>query len=129
MPNGAQGFSVKGEFNATAEISAAIHPGAYPLLKLFGVQSQDTSVAAARLLPRYKRGWANLSEAGQTNPAAEPVAQFSAVCFNAGKELARRFQAEGAAHPIGLVDTSLGSTRVECWMPPAAIACCESVSG
>ena len=87
----------------------------------------ESCIQAPDVHPRLKWGWANLTVPGETNPDAQPVAQFLAVCWNAGKTIANLLRAQGAAHPVGLIDASLGSTRTECWMSPAAVASCDPV--
>ena len=119
------GFTTAGEYNATAELAAATSEN-YPHIKLFAIQSANTSVEAADVKRRFKIGWTNLTTPGNTNPDANPVAQFSAVCWNAGKTLSQMLSRAGKVHPLGMVDTSLGSTRVECWMPPAYVAGCAA---
>ena len=121
------GFTTAGEDNSTAELAVATTAN-YPLVRLFGLKSANTSVEAWDVVPRWKQGWANLTVPGETNKDANPVAQFSAVCWNAGKTIVRLLKQSGqhGQHPLGLIDASLGSTRAECWMPPPAVASCRA---
>ena len=120
------GFPTKSEYNATKELEVDTTAN-YPLVKLFGLKSANASMPLQELVPRWRTGWANLSRQQPTpNLNAAPVAQMSAVCWNAGKELIRRFRSRGEQHPLGLVDASLGSTRIECWLPSKALATCSA---
>lgn len=59
------------------------------------------------------------------------VGGFSATCWQTGKILHNMLAARlGGAHspnmhPIGLVDTSVGSTRIECWMDKEGLDACK----
>jgi hypothetical protein len=90
------GFTTRGEYNGTEEIAHATTAN-YPLIKLYGVGSANTSTQAPAVAPRYRSKWANLSEypIPSTNPGANPVGQFSAVCWNMAKELDRQFKVGG----------------------------------
>ena len=58
---------------------------------------------------------------GRWAPSARAaVANFSAVCYTAAKEMLAR----GGVRPIGLVWAAVGATCIESWSPPDALAAC-----
>ena len=87
--------------------------------------------------------WANISRAARpidvpapTNPqwASEYnlFSQFSASCFYFASALTDRRRAAGrSVPPIGLIQSSIGGSKIEAWMPDGALGVCanESLAG
>ena len=74
----------------------------------------------------------NFSQAQQatTNPwmvaAPDTVGGFSAVCYLTATRISDFL---GGAVPIGLIDTAVGGTAAELWLPPRHASACASVRG
>ena len=103
------------------------------MVRLFGLRTVNTSAQAPAVDTRWKSGWANLSSypqkspctrANSCNPGAEPLAQFSAVCWNAAKELNRRFVARAEQHPLGPSSTTRILGYFSGGLPDSNEICC-----
>ena len=80
--------------------------------------------------------WANLSRASQhievpppTNPQwgkeYNLYSQFSATCFYFASALTDRLRSQGGkVPPIGLIESAVGGSKIEAWMPDAALGEC-----
>ncbi|NGZ85201.1 sialate O-acetylesterase [Duganella aceris] len=87
-------------FGAEAEIAAADHPE----LRLFKVARNAQKQPAGDV----KGSWVRCS------PATIVESRFSAAAYYFG----RRVQ-QALKQPVGLIDASVGGTRIELWTPPA----------
>jgi len=100
--------------NSTAEIATAAD---YPSFKLFTVPmatAADPQFDINRSIPGQAK-WI------QSSPAN--IANFSAVCYMAAREIADRHT---GTRPVGLIFSAWGGTRIEAWMSPSALQVCAA---
>ena len=100
--------------NASAEMNTTTD---FPFFKLFTVPLQPADTPQFDL-NRTVPGQAKWIDANPTN-----IANFSAVCYMAVREIARLHTSK---RPMGLVFSAWGGTRIEAWMSPKALASCAA---
>ena len=109
-------FPMSLTLNATAEIATAAD---YPNFKLFTVP-MTTAGAEERDVPVDPVKYPGQSQWIDTSP--ENIANFSAVCYMAVREIARQHT---KSRPMGLIFSAWGGTRIEAWMSPRALKTCS----
>lgn len=92
----------KRTFDADAEIAAADHPD----IRLFKVERARADTPADDV----KGAWVVCT------PATIASTHFSAAAYYFGRKLERTLHA-----PVGLIDSTVGGTRIELWTPAAAM--------
>jgi sialate O-acetylesterase len=108
-------MSIAGVFNASDEIQDSMH---YPHLRLASVNhSVAHSVQSDAGSKTTDYVWARSSP--KAMDAAQPFSWFSASCYFFGRDLYQHHY--NGSVPIGLVSSSYGGTRVECWSSPTAM--------
>lgn len=88
-------------WNAEAEIAAADHPD----IRLFKVGKKDIGKPDADVSGHWVR----------CSPASIDETKFSAAAYYFGRRLNEQLQL-----PVGLIDATVGGTRIELWTPPGA---------
>jgi sialate O-acetylesterase len=94
--------------NSKEELRQADHPQ----LRLFKVARAEADVAA----PTVRGQWVVCT------PATLAQSSFSAVGYFYGRELQRELDV-----PVGLIDASVGATRIESWTPAAGFSAVPSL--
>jgi sialate O-acetylesterase len=90
-------------FNAEAEIAAADHPD----IRLFKVARRNAASPAGDVGGSWVR----------CSPASVEASKFSAAAYYFGRQL------QATLHrPVGLIDSTVGGTRIELWTPPEQLA-------
>ena len=107
-------FPMSLTLNASAEMNTTVD---YPNFKLFTVP-QRTAATPQFDLDRTVPGQAKWIDATPTT-----IANFSAVCYMAVREIARLHTSK---RPMGLVFSAWGGTRIEAWMSPTALGACAA---
>lgn len=103
-------FALGGTYNATRDAAAA---AAYPHIRFINAQFS----------------FQNFSQAQMAQPGAWTVASpstvdgFSAVCYLTATRISDYF---GGALPLGLVDTAVGGTAAQLWLPPRHASACAA---
>jgi len=93
--------------NPQPDIDDAVN---YPMVRKFHAANQVSNVPLMDLAA-INRNW-ELPNAGN-------IGGFSAICWLFGRNLFRKY-----GHPIGVIDTTWGGTRVEAWSSAAANNVC-----
>ena len=101
-------YGLAGTYNATADMAAAAN---YPNIRFINSQFS----------------FQNFSQAQMAQPGAWVVASpatvggFSAVCYLTATRISDHF---GGGLPLGLVDTAVGGTAAQLWLPPRHASAC-----
>lgn len=102
-----------------------------------GIKDASADTAAASKYPHIRFlssqfSFQNVSQTQQANSApgsgwmtASPdtVGGFSAVCYLTATRISDHF---GGSLPLGLIDTSVGGTAAELWLPPRHASACAA---
>ena len=104
----------------------------YPHIRMFTAAINTSASPLLELKPTHHLfNNSNISICGMTQcgvaqvwaaPSPTTLPFFSAVCFWFGKSLSDDL---GPNHPIGLLASNLGGTRVEAWSTPSGLANCD----
>jgi sialate O-acetylesterase len=89
-------------FDAEAEIAAADHPD----IRLFKVERKKATQPGADVGGRWVR----------CSPQTIDAIKFSAAAYYFGRKVQDELHA-----PVGLIDSTVGGTRIELWTPPGAL--------
>lgn len=84
----------------------------YPLVRIFAVKPRSLASPADGIQPNGP-GWATAK--------GEYLARFSAVAYYFGRHLQDKLQV-----PVGLIDATLGGSRIETWMSEEVLAATEA---
>ena len=96
--------------NATELIALA---GGRPGIRIVSPQYSAQNLTQAQWVTEYSINWTSASDAN-----GQMVAGFSAVCYLTAAEV---YDAYNGTLPLGLIDTSVGGTMIELWLPPAKV--------
>ena len=111
--------------NATAEQQRA---NAYPTIRLYSVGHSTASASPLRDLQTVWEPWQVASnETICKDLSGNLFATFSASCWFFGRMLSEALSPEGDV-PIGLISNNWGGTKLEVWVPAAALAECNATS-
>jgi hypothetical protein len=104
-------YGLAGTYNGTADAAAAAN---YPNIRLINSQFSFQNFSQGQLA--QPGAWVVASPA--------TVGGFSAVCYLTATRIADHF---GGGLPLGLVDTSVGGTAAQLWLPPRHASACASL--
>eukprot|EP01060_Flectonema_neradi_P012632 TRINITY_DN19403_c0_g1_i1.p1 TRINITY_DN19403_c0_g1~~TRINITY_DN19403_c0_g1_i1.p1 ORF type:complete len:541 (+),score=104.64 TRINITY_DN19403_c0_g1_i1:47-1624(+) len=107
-------FPVENAINATEEAATL---ALFPHFNFFKAITHPASAPQDML--KGSPVWVNASSALANN--ASYVEQFSAICYMTAREISRL---RTGTRPVGLVESAVGATRVESWMPESAFSLC-----
>lgn len=96
--------------NSSAEIAAALKR---PAIRLFSPQYSAQNQSQAQFVLQYAINW--------TSAAGTVVAGFSAVCYLTAAGI---YDQHAGQLPLGLIDTAVGGTMIQLWLPPAHVGDC-----